>query len=38
MAKNDKRADSGIKASKRNKAIVIAIVALFAVIIIGWFA
>ncbi len=37
MAKNDKRADSGIKASKRNKAIVIAIVALFAVIIIGWF-
>lgn len=37
MAKNNKRADSGIKASRRNKAIVISIVALFAIIIVGWF-
>ncbi|MBO6193103.1 MAG: hypothetical protein J6O00_02870 [Clostridiales bacterium] len=37
MAKNDKRADSGIKASRRSKAIVITLVTVFAVIVIGWF-
>ena len=37
MAKNDKRADSGIKASRRSKAIVITLVTVFSVIVIGWF-
>ena len=37
MAKDKKRADSGIKTAKRNKAIVIALVAFFAVIVVGYF-
>ena len=37
MAKNDKRADSGIRASKRSKAIVTAIVVVFIVVVLGWF-
>ena len=37
MAKNNKRADSAIRASKRNKAIVISVVVLFAVVVLGWF-
>ena len=37
MAKDKKRADSGIKTARRNKAIVTAIVVAFAVIVIGFF-
>ena len=37
MAKEKKRADSGIRTSRRNKAIVTSIIVLFAVIIAGYF-
>ncbi len=37
MAKDKKRADSGIKTAKRNKAIVTAVVVFFALIVIGYF-
>lgn len=37
MAKNDKRADKGLKASRRSKALVITFIIVFAVIILGFF-